>query len=260
MMEINFCKPDSSDIKSLKKLWLSSFDEEPKAVDLFFDKCFNAKQTYIAKYGEKIISALYLISASFNGQKAHYLCGASTHKDFRKQGIMGSLIEFALNCAEKKGDEYSFLFPANDNLYNYYKKFGYKENCSAFISEFMRDDLISLEELKFNSNNILIQNNDFKKFSAEYYSIYNIKSVGSNNYFALFEENGNTAEVFYFDFKENNFKNMVNDILQNTKAEHFIFTHNRLFNNAQKIRYGMVKPLKSGQAVPTDIYIGITLN
>ena len=96
MMEINFCKPDSSDIKSLKKLWLSSFDEEPKAVDLFFDKCFNAKQTYIAKHGEKIISALYLISASFNGQKAHYLCGASTHKDFRKQGIMSKLIKYAL--------------------------------------------------------------------------------------------------------------------------------------------------------------------
>lgn len=35
MMEINFCKPDNFDIKSLKKLWLSSFDEEPKAVDLF---------------------------------------------------------------------------------------------------------------------------------------------------------------------------------------------------------------------------------
>lgn len=259
-MKINFCNPEKSDINSLKELWLLSFDEDKKACDLFFDKCFNAKQTYIAKYGEKIISALYLISASFNGQKAHYLCGASTHKDFRKQGIMSKLIKYALEDSAKSGDKYSFLFPANDNLYNYYKKFGYKENCSAFISEFMRDDLISLEELRFNSNNILIQNNDFKKFSAEYYSIYNIKSVGSNNYFALFEENGNTAEVFYFDFKENNFKNMVNDILQNTKAEHFIFTHNRLFNNAQKIRYGMVKPLKSGQAVPTDIYIGITLN
>lgn len=114
MMEINFCKPDSSDIKSLKKLWLSSFDEEPKAVDLFFDKCFNAKQTYIAKHGEKIISALYLISASFNGQKAHYLCGASTHKDFRKQGIMSKLIKYALEDSAKSGDKYSFLFPAND--------------------------------------------------------------------------------------------------------------------------------------------------
>ncbi len=259
-MKIDFCNPEKSDINSLKELWLSSFDEDKKACDLFFEKCFSTNNTYVAKYNDKIVSSLYIIESNFSGHKAHYLCGAATHKDFRKQGIMGSLIEFALNCAEKKGDEYSFLFPANDNLYNYYKKFGYKKNCSAFISEFMRDDLISLKELKFNSNNILIQNNDFKKFSAEYYSIYNIKSVGSNNYFALFEENGNTAEVFYFDFKENNFKNMVNDILQNTKAEHFIFTHNRLFNNAQKIRYGMVKPLKSGQAVPTDIYIGITLN
>ena len=87
MMEINFCKPDSSDIKSLKKLWLSSFDEEPKAVDLFFDKCFNAKQTYIAKHGEKIISALYLISASFNGQKAHFFAVRQPIKMFASKAL-----------------------------------------------------------------------------------------------------------------------------------------------------------------------------
>ena len=87
MMEINFCKPDSSDIKSLKKLWLSSFDEEPKAVDLFFDKCFNAKQTYIAKYGEKIISALYLISASFIGQKAHIFAARQPIKIFASKAL-----------------------------------------------------------------------------------------------------------------------------------------------------------------------------
>jgi predicted acetyltransferase len=209
MMEINFCKPDSSDIKSLKKLWLSSFDEEPKAVDLFFGKCFNAKQTYIAKYGEKIISALYLISASFNGQKAHYLCGASTHKDFRKQGIMSKLIKYALEDSAKSGDKYSFLFPANDNLYNYYQNFGYRENCIAYISDFSRNDLLSLQELNFSENNILKQGNDFKNFAVEYYSTYNIKNVKSKNYFALFEENENTAEVFYFEFEKNNLKNMI---------------------------------------------------
>ena len=243
MMEINFCKPDSSDIKSLKKLWLSSFDEEPKAVDLFFDKCFNAKQTYIAKYGEKIISALYLISASFNGQKAHYLCGASTHKDFRKQGIMSKLIKYALEDSAKSGDKYSFLFPANDN-----------------ISDFSRNNLLSLQELNFSENNILKQGNDFKNFAVEYYSTYNIKNVKSKNYFALFEENENTAEVFYFEFEKNNLKNMINDILKNTDAEYFRFTHNKIFENAQKIRYGMVKSLDSKITVPKDIYIGITLN
>ncbi len=98
MMEINFSEPNNFDIKSLKKLWLSSFDEEPKAVDLFFDKCFDAKQTYIAKY---TISTLYLISPSFNGQKAH-LCGASTHKDFFASKHISKLIKYALEDSAKK--------------------------------------------------------------------------------------------------------------------------------------------------------------
>lgn len=259
-MKINFCNPEKSDINSLKELWLLSFDEDKKACDLFFEKCFSTNNTYVAKYNDKIISALYLIKSNFSGHKAHYLCGAATHKDFRKQGIMGSLIEFALNCAEKKGDEYSFLFPANDNLYNYYQNFGYRENCIAYISDFSRNDLLSLQELNFSENNILKQGNDFKNFAVEYYSTYNIKNVKSKNYFALFEENENTAEVFYFEFEKNNLKNMINDILQNTDAEYFRFTHNKIFENAQKIRYGMVKSLDSKITVPKDIYIGITLN
>lgn len=56
------------------------------------------------------------------------------------------------------------------------------------------------------------------------------------------------------------FKKYDNDILQNTDAEYFRFTHNKIFENAQKIRYGMVKSLDSKITVPKDIYIGITLN
>ena len=117
-----------------------------------------------------------------------------------------------------------------------------------------------MQELNFSENNILKQGNGFKNFAVEYYSAYNIKNVKSKNYFALFEENENTAEVFYFEFEKNNLKNMINDILQNTDAEYFRFTHNKIFKNAQKIRYGMVKSLDSKITVPKDIYIGITLN
>ena len=173
---------------------------------------------------------------------------------------MSKLIKYALEDSAKSGDNYSFLFPANDNLYSYYKNFGYRENCIAYISDFPRNDLLSLQELNFSENNILKQDNNFKNFAVEYYSTYNIKNVKSKNYFALFEENENTAEVFYFEFKKNNFKNMIKDILQNTDAEHFRFTHNKIFKNAQKIRYGMVKSLDSKITVPKDIYIGITLN
>ncbi len=53
---------------------------------------------------------------------------------------------------------------------------------------------------------------------------------------------------------------MINDILPNTDAEYFRFTPTKIFENAQKIRYGMVKSLDSKITVPKDIYIGITLN
>ncbi len=260
MMKINYSNADKADINDLKELWLSSFDEKPTAVDLFFDNCFSPKQTYIAMYGDKIVSALYLLPTSFKGQKAHYLCGASTHKDFRKKGIMSELISFALKNSANNGDKYSFLFPANDKLYSYYQKLGYIENCSAYISEFTREDLIYFGELNSANDNILNWNNNFKRFSADYYSIYDIKSINNENYFALLEESENTAEVFYFDYKENYFKQLINEILHKTNAEHFVFTHNGIFKNAQKIRCGMVKPLKNVIATSTDIYIGITLN
>ena len=259
-MNINFCNPGESDIDSLRELWIMSFDEDPKACDIFFEKVYKKENTYIAKYNDKIISALYLLDTDFNGQKAHYLCGAATHSDYRKQGVMGNLICFALKSAKEKGDKYSFLFPANNNLYSYYKKFGYQEKCSAYISNFSRDVLVSFPALKYTNNNILKWNNEYKNFAAEYYSTYNIKSVKSMDYFALFEETDNTAEIFYFDCKDNFFKNMTDAILKSTEAEHFVFTHNGIFNNAQKIRYGMVKPLKDGITVPKDIYIGLTLN
>lgn len=259
-MIIDFSQPEKTDINSLKELWLSSFEEKQTAVELFFDRCFNTKQTYVAKYNNKIVSALYLLDTSLNGKKAHYLCGASTHKDFRNKGIMGRLINFALEKSAENGYKYSLLFPANDSLYDYYQKFGYKENCSAYISEFSRNDLISFEELHLIRDNIPDWNNSFKSFSADYYALYDVNSVISQDYFALFEENNNTADIFYFDFKENNFKKLISDILSKTNAEQFSFTHNGIFKSSQKIRYGMVKPLESELTVPTDIYIGITLN
>ncbi len=259
-MKINFCHPDNSDITSLKKLWLSAFEEKTNAVDLFFDKCFNTQQAYIAKYSDKIVSALYLIDTSFNGQKAHYLCGASTDANFRNKGIMSKLIEFALENATKNGDKYSFLFPANNKLYSYYSKFGYKSNCNAYISKFSRRDLVSFKELSQNNKNKLIWSNHFKSFSNDYYSLYDVKSIKNDRCFALFEENGNAVDIIYFEFNENYFLDFINELLINTKANTFVFMHNGIFEDAQKIPYGMVKALNKETATPEDVYIGITLS
>lgn len=257
-MKIDFSYPDFSDIPNLKKLWLSSFEESPKAVDLFFDKCFIPQRAYIAKYNDKIVSALYLIDTSFNCQKSHYLCGASTDIGFRNKGIMSKLIKFALDDSAKNGDKYSFLLPANNELYSYYSKLDYSSNCIAYYSDFSRYDLKHIEYLP--QSNKLCWNNDFKNFSAEYYTLYGIKTIKSDNYFALLEETDFTVNIIYFECNENHFLDFINELLNKTNADNFVFMHNGIFENAQKVKYGMVKSLGKENATPKNVYIGITLS
>ena len=117
-----------------KKLWLSCFDEDQTAVNLIFDS--DLFDGCCAVVDDRIVSALYLVKGTLNGEKSHYLCGASTDKSFRGNGIMSRLIDFALNDAKNNGDVYSLLFPANDGLYGFYTKLGYALNCTVKAVKF----------------------------------------------------------------------------------------------------------------------------
>lgn len=57
-----------------------------------------------------------------------------------------------------------------------------------------------------------------------YYEIYGSKVINKNDCFAVFDENENTADVFYSAYKNiNEFSALL---LKNTKSERFVFTAN----------------------------------
>ena len=122
-----------------KEMFYKHFLDSAAGVDLFFENAMQFAEVYCAKSDEKIISALYLIGAHLNGKKAHYIFGVATLPEFRGRGIMGNLMEYALNDAKQNGDVYSLLFPANEKLYDFYAKFGYKANCTAKSRAFTRN-------------------------------------------------------------------------------------------------------------------------
>lgn len=162
-MKTIFRKTEKSDTESLKKLWLSCFDEDVTAVNLIFDS--NLFDGCCAVVDDRIVSALYLVKGTLNGEKSHYLCGASTDKSFRGKGIMLRLIDFALNDAKNNGDVYSLLFPANDGLYGFYAKLGYVLNCTVKSRELSRQTLESFAEKGLNigcsKENSFIYNENF---------------------------------------------------------------------------------------------------
>lgn len=291
---ISYSKCDlniEKDVLELKSLWLNSFEDNTTALDIFFDKNRDKMSVYSARNEKEIISALYLIDCTLNGEKAHYLCGASTDKSYRGRGIMSALIEFALECSSKSGDKYSILFPASESLYSFYSAFGYQEKCSALISEISRDKLEKIV-LKQNFDNIqaddfgqlnnyenlqmqafeknfLLYDADFIDFTKEYYNAYEVKIIDADNCFALFEESKDCADVFYSMCLDFSF--LAKELLKKSKAKKFKFVNkadvmkkdsltSQLFDENKVIKYGMIKSLNNNLELFDDVFIGITLN
>ena len=103
-----------NDVETLKRLWLKCFYDKEEATELFFKRNKNYTHGYVAADGDIIVSAVYLIDCNLCGKSAHYLCGAATLPEYRNRGIMTELIKFALADAQKRGDCYSVLLPANE--------------------------------------------------------------------------------------------------------------------------------------------------
>lgn len=278
-MKFNFEKNKSEYIPLLKKLWLDCFEEKSEAVDLFFNRCLDFTSIYTASIGDKPVAMLYLIHSTLNGKKAHYLCSAATSRDYRNLGIMGRLIEYAMSDSRKNGDAYSLLFPANEKLYGYYKRFDYKPLCTARKAVFTREELIrfaennqsnpasvnsyNYEELQKQclKDNFLLQNNKFISFASNYYSLYDCKTVKSDSCFALVEEENGTAEVIYSIY--DSFFTLAKTLIKNSIARRFVFTgkaDDKLYKNSINEKYGMIKSLENNEKIPENTYIGITLN
>ena len=278
-MKLNFEKNKSEYIPLLKKLWLDCFEEKSEAVDLFFNRCLDFTSIYTASIEDKPVAMLYLVHSTLNDKKAHYLCCAATSLDYRNLGIMGRLIEYALKDSSKNGDVYSLLLPANEKLYGYYERFGYKPLCTARKAVFTREELIRFAEnnqskrTSVNSynyeelqrlclkDNFLLQNNNFISFASAYYSLYDCKTVKSENCFALFEEENGTAKVFYSIY--DSFYTLAEILINNSNAKRFVFTgkaDDKLYKNSINEKYGMIKSLKNNEKIPENTYIGITLS
>lgn len=255
------------DLPQLKKIWLSCFEEKEEAAELFFQRNKESFHAYACEEEGRLICALYLIDCTLNGDSAHYLCGAATLSEYRGRGMMSGLIAFALDDAKRRGDCYSLLFPASDSLYGFYAKFGYRPSCAvkSVILDTATDrkscesspDLHTLQ-MKYDNKNSLFWDDDFIRFSAEYYGCYGAKAAQSANAFAIFQPDGDFAEVCYALYSDiEALKALLAD--QGIKRFHLTSAADKSLTEGEITKpFGMILPLYGNKA-PENVYIGITL-
>lgn len=127
------------DYEGLVKLWLEAFGDSEEAIRMFLDSRFVPENTVVSEDNGRIVSMLFLLEGGMkiNNKLFHsyYLYAAATAKSHRGRGIMANLLAYASEVAQSRDIDFICLKPAEQRLYDYYARFGYK---TVFASKIVR--------------------------------------------------------------------------------------------------------------------------
>ncbi len=125
----------SSDFEGIIRLWQEAFGDTEEAIRMFLHSRYIPENTIVAEENGAVVSMLFLLDGKFKVDNilynSYYLYAAATAKAYRGRGIMAELLGYAQNLAESRKIDFICLKPAEESLYGFYEKFGYKSVFAA---------------------------------------------------------------------------------------------------------------------------------
>lgn len=123
-MTIEFRRPRHNEEARLRALFTEAFGDEG-FTDLFFQSGY-APERCLAAFDGTLLAALHWFDCSLDGKKAAYLYGIATFQIHQGRGIGSKLIQAALDILKAQGYDVILLVPAEDPLFGYYERFGFR--------------------------------------------------------------------------------------------------------------------------------------
>lgn len=123
-MTIEFRQPLPAEEYCLRELFTEAFGDAA-FTELFFRTGFSPVRCLTAFDG-RILAALHWFDCRLEGKKAAYIYGIATFEAHRGRGIGSKLIRAALGTLAAQGYEIILLVPAEERLFAYYERFGFR--------------------------------------------------------------------------------------------------------------------------------------
>ncbi len=148
MKNIRYGSDENKD--EIISLWNICFPEAPEFSEWYFKNVFSPKNTLIYEENDKITAMLQEIPLNFNNSgKATYIYGACTHPLYRKKGLMTKLLRQSFKNDTLKGITHSILIPENEELFRFYKQFGYNKTTLVKKEVFKSSDFTQNSDNKY---------------------------------------------------------------------------------------------------------------
>ncbi len=126
------------DAGQLRELWKLVFGDGDRFLDSFFENIFRPEECLVTRDGAAITAMLFMLPGVWSDRTGdrpmRYIYACATHPDYRRQGLMGRLLEEAARYGAERGLELSLV--PEDHLWDYYGRFGFTERTYLYMRKY----------------------------------------------------------------------------------------------------------------------------
>ena len=140
--------PQDSMKSDLERLWRVCFGDSDEYIRYFFENRYVPENclAFVDESVKRPVAMLHLLPIGISEDggliPSQYLYAACTRPDYRRQGIMRKLIEYAQKLGETRKLKYTVTVPAEPRLFKYYERYGFEKCYKHRIVYLDRSDLM----------------------------------------------------------------------------------------------------------------------
>lgn len=223
-MQLRIAKKE--DIPKLYALWEEAFGDGKETIDLFFNTCFQMKNTLVAVCDGQVRSVVYLLRNTLqNGGKsftASYVYAAATEKVYRGKGLMRALLTYTAETETARGTDFLYLVPASADLFAYYEKCGFYIAFRKQICIFPRAELRAFAKIAECTVPYIAWSREVLQFAKNLACNFGEHSIHGESGFALWAQTAACAEVSELYAADGKLSELLCGLLHSCAAHRFV--------------------------------------
>lgn len=167
-------KATTNEIPQLKQIWYNTFNNDKEFIDSFFENRWEKNNCYIIKDKDKILSVIHCLEFSFTREmkttEVSYIVGATTLKDYRRQGYISNLLNFA-------HQEEGKILTLNPGFNPFFENHGFYYSSKSIVHKIQGNPKINTQNEKADIASIYINAMEKNGYlDRDKFSWYNLQS------------------------------------------------------------------------------------
>ncbi len=141
---------EKSMVPALKEIWRRCFGDEEGYISLYFDRRFRPEETLVYLNHGLPVGMLAMLPCEIVTDRgtvaSRYVYGVATLPEYQGRGYSSALLEYAHRWMRKHEILVSVLVPAEESLFQFYRKRGYLPTFSVRQVRLSREEILHLAQ------------------------------------------------------------------------------------------------------------------